>query len=114
MRLPDYGIVVLGDVLYNGWHAVMNPGFDGWISTLTTFAAEENVNLFLAGHGEAGDSATLLAASEYLTTAKEAFATAETGDEFSTAMLAAYPNYPGQFLLQLSIDQILYPSPDSN
>jgi glyoxylase-like metal-dependent hydrolase (beta-lactamase superfamily II) len=111
IRLPDYGVVALGDVLYNGWHAVMNPGFDGWIAALDTFAAEEGINLFLAGHGEAGDAAAVQAASAYLTVAKDAFATAADGDAFKAAMLAAYPDLPGPFLLQLSIDQILYPSP---
>jgi glyoxylase-like metal-dependent hydrolase (beta-lactamase superfamily II) len=109
MRLPDYGVVVLGDIFYNGWHAVMNPGFDTWISTLDALAAEGDVNLFLAGHGEAGDAEDVKAASAYLTTAKGAFTTAADGEEFKAAMLAAYPEQPGAFLLQLSIDEILYP-----
>lgn len=111
MRLPDYGVVVLGDIFYNGWHAVMNPGFDGWIAALDEFADEEGVNLFLAGHGQAGDAAAVEAASQYMTTGRDAFASASSAEEFRAAMVTAYPDYPGEFLLQLSIDEILYPAP---
>ncbi|MEL6179873.1 MAG: MBL fold metallo-hydrolase, partial [Myxococcota bacterium] len=109
ITLPDYGIVSLGDVFYNGWHAVMNPGFDGWIAALEEFEAMEGVNLFLAGHGPAGVASDVGLALAYLQTGRDTFANSTTADEFIAAMVEAYPDTRGPFLLALGAEELLFP-----
>lgn len=110
ITLPDYGVTALGDLFYNKHHAVMNPGFDGWINALSGLGTA-NTQLYLAGHGQA--STELSAVTEavgYLEKGRDTYATAADGEEFTATMLAAYPDYAGPFLLQLSVDEILYPA----
>ncbi len=110
ITLPDYGVVALGDLFYNQHHAVMNPGFDGWISALDELGGAEQ-SLFLAGHGPAATERSAVTESVgYLETGRDTYATAADGEAFTAAMLSAYPDYAGVFLLQLSVDEILYPA----
>ena len=110
ITLPDYGVVALGDLFYNKHHAVMNPGFDGRISALGELGSADQ-SLFLAGHGPAAtELSAVTEAMGYLETGRDTYATAADGEEFTATMLAAYPDYAGPFLLQLSVDEILYPA----
>lgn len=109
ITLPDYGVIALGDLFYNKHHAVMNPGFDGWIDALGELG-DPDATLFLAGHGQAStDHSDVTEAIGYLEKGRDTYATAADGEEFTATMLAAYPDYAGAFLLQLSVEQILYP-----
>ncbi len=111
ITLPDYGVIALGDLFYNDHHAVMNPGFDGWIDALAELGTPDH-DLFLAGHGRAAtDAASVAAAKGYLETGRDTFATAADGDEFFNTMIGAYPDHAGVFMLQLGVDEILYPTP---
>lgn len=110
ITLPDYGVVALGDLFYNQHHAVMNPGFDPWISALGELGSADQ-SLFLAGHGPAAtELSAVTEAAGYLETGRDTYATAADGEAFTAAMLAAYPDYAGAFLLELSVNEILYPA----
>jgi len=111
ISLPDHGIIALGDLFYNEYHAVMNPGFDGWIDALAAFE-DTGAHLFLAGHGAASTESDAIAeAVGYLETGRDTYASASNPDDFYAAMVAAYPDYAGPFLLQLSAYEYLYPTP---
>lgn len=55
--------------------------------------------------------AAVQAASQYLSTTNSTFATAADGDALKAAILQVYPDHSGPFLLQLSIDETIYPAP---
>jgi glyoxylase-like metal-dependent hydrolase (beta-lactamase superfamily II) len=111
IKLPDYGVMATGDVLYNGYHMVMNPNIPNWIEQIATLEAMGDYQLLLPGHGAPTDPSFYAVATEYLKTAQGFYEELDSGEEFKAAMLEAYPDAAVEFYLDLSVGA-LYPKSD--
>lgn len=93
IRVPDYGVLVAGDLVYSGVHLIMAGPADTWTVALNDLAADgESYPIVLAGHGVPGDQATIEANVAWLATASELMGTAENADDFEQGLVDAYPD----------------------
>lgn len=99
LRLPDYGIIVVQDLIYNNAHFF--PGVDrsNWISILNDLRSLTNYDTLLVGHGLPATLGEIDTAIQYLEYANEVVETAETADEVVTALQEKYPTYGGGGIL---------------
>ena len=99
LHVPDLGLVVAGDVIYNGVHQYLgeaaNGDFGPWRKAIDAIAALAPSRI-VASHQDKSldDDATRLIAEtrQYLDDADDALAAHDTPAAFFTAMLARYPD----------------------
>lgn len=118
LHVPDLGLVVADDVIYNGAHLYLSEtwlaGLDSWrqaIDRVQSLGARSIV----AGHQEPGlddDAARTTAETrEYLDVAEELFRTQKTAADYFTAMVERYPDRLGRTVLwataQAGLDRAL-------
>jgi glyoxylase-like metal-dependent hydrolase (beta-lactamase superfamily II) len=103
LHVPDLGLVVAGDVLYNGVHQWLaesgSAGRDAWRTAIGIVAALEP-RWAVAGHKNKtldDDAARAIAETrQYLHDAEELLRENSTGPGFFNAMLERYPNRLGR------------------
>ena len=107
LNVPDLGLVVAGDVIYNGVHMYLGEsvtvgGFEPWrdaIGQVETLAPRHIV----AGHqnSERDDDAvrTIAETRQYLDDADQLLRTEDTAEDFFEAKIGRYPDYLGRTVL---------------
>jgi glyoxylase-like metal-dependent hydrolase (beta-lactamase superfamily II) len=107
LHVPDLGLVVAGDVIYNGVHmylaqSVLVGGFGPWRAAIDIVEALRPRHI-VAGHQnkELDDDAerTIAQTRQYLDDAEELLRTENTAVDFFTAKLRRYPKHLGRTVL---------------
>jgi glyoxylase-like metal-dependent hydrolase (beta-lactamase superfamily II) len=107
LHVPDLGLVVAGDVIYNGVHMYLAQvglvgGFGPWRDAIDKVQALEPRHI-VAGHQnkELDDDAgrTIAETRQYLEDAEELLRTENTAVGFFNAKIERYPNHLGRFVL---------------
>jgi glyoxylase-like metal-dependent hydrolase (beta-lactamase superfamily II) len=108
--LPDRGILITQDLLYNGVHVFIGErAFDSWTAALQRTQALDYDTL-LPGHGVPGGPELYGAMLQYLEVAQDAYAKSNSGDELKTRMVVAFPHCRGRILLDHQM-RFLFPKP---
>lgn len=103
IKLPDHGIVIAQDLIFNGVHAFYGQNTLGhWIETLDEFLAMDGYSYFPAGHGVPASKNDIRAYKAYLKDMKVIVAKAKDGAEVKTAATKAFPGFTGASLLDIS------------
>jgi glyoxylase-like metal-dependent hydrolase (beta-lactamase superfamily II) len=98
LHVPQIGLLVAGDVVYNGVHLYLTEtggitGIDQWLAALDV-AEELRPSTVIAGHKDprAADSpAQIRATRRYLTDARRLLASSDRAEAFYQGMLALHP-----------------------
>jgi glyoxylase-like metal-dependent hydrolase (beta-lactamase superfamily II) len=107
LHVPDLGLVVAGDVIYNGVHMYLAQvgivgGFGPWREAIDKVQALKPRHI-VAGHQnkELDDNAerTIAETRQYLDDAAELLRTQSTAVDFFNAKIERYPNHLGRFVL---------------
>jgi glyoxylase-like metal-dependent hydrolase (beta-lactamase superfamily II) len=107
LHVPDLGLVVAGDVIYNGAHlyigeSVLVDGLQPWRDAIDKVEALGPLEI-VAGHQnkELDDDAerTIAETRQYLDDADELLQTEDTAVEFFNAMIERYPNHLARTVL---------------
>ncbi len=115
LHVPDLGLIVAGDVIYNGVHMYLGAGavagsFGAWREAIDKVEALEPRHI-VAGHqnSKLDDDArrTIAQTRQYLDDADELLATETTALGFFNAKVERYPDYLGRFVLWVSA-RVLY------
>jgi glyoxylase-like metal-dependent hydrolase (beta-lactamase superfamily II) len=105
LHVPDLGLVIAGDVIYNGVHMYLGQGVGGFAPWR---AAIDKVEALRTGHIVAGhqnkqlddDAARTIAETrQYLDDAEELLRTESTAVEFFNAKIERYPDHLGRTVL---------------
>jgi glyoxylase-like metal-dependent hydrolase (beta-lactamase superfamily II) len=105
LHVPDLGLVVAGDVIYNGVHMYLGQGVGGFAPWR---AAIDKVDALRPGHVVAGhqnkqrddDAARTIAETrQYLDDAEELLRTESTAVDFFNAKIERYPDHLGRTVL---------------
>lgn len=102
VRLPEAGIVIAQDLVFNNAHFFPLPAsFANWIATLGEMRAlaAEGYDTLLVGHGLPTSIGELDIAIEYLTFMQETLDSAASAEEATAAITARYPTYGATFIL---------------
>ena len=107
--LPDHGVLITQDLLYNGVHVFVGErSFEGWAAALQRTQALDYDTL-LPGHGAPGGPELYAAMSRYLDTAREALSTATRAAELKARLVAEFPCHRGRALLDHEM-RFLFPT----
>src|ERR1700749_629117 len=106
LHIPDLGLVVAGDVIYNGVHMYLGQsalgGFGPWRDAIDKVEALGPRHI-VTGHQDKrldDDAArTITETRHYLDDAEELLRTEDTAAGFFNAKIARYPDYLGQLIL---------------
>lgn len=91
-KLPDYGIVSVGDIVYSGIHLILAGPPPTWIEALENLKAEgDTYPIVLPGHGATTDPSVYDANIAWLMKAGELMGTATSGEEFKAGLVEAFP-----------------------
>lgn len=102
VRLPQAQTIIVQDLLATDVHAYTGGGMlDSWIASLRTLESQGPFAHVLVGHGSPVGHDGLSAMVEYLETSAEVYTTATTGGAFREAMVEAYPERGGLYLLNI-------------
>ena len=108
LHIPDLGLVVAGDVIYNGVHMYLGQGVGGfgpWREAIRKVEALKPRHI-VAGHQnkELDDDAerTIAETRQYLDDADELLATQTTAVDFFNAKIERYPDWLGRMVLWVS------------
>ena len=97
--LPDHGILITQDLIYNRVHVFIGErAFDDWAAALQR-AQALNYDTLLPGHGSPGGPELYGAMAQYLETARDALSRSSSGAELKSRLIAAFPDHRGQVLL---------------
>lgn len=98
LHVPDMGLLVAGDVVYNGVHLYLTEsdgiaGIDEWLAALDTAEALRPATV-IAGHKDPrafDNPSQILSTRRYLTDARRLLESSESADEFYQEMLRLHP-----------------------
>ncbi|MBC7870310.1 MAG: MBL fold metallo-hydrolase [Chitinophagaceae bacterium] len=100
VRLPQAGVIVLQDLVYNNFHFFPGQDRANWIAELETLRGTlEGYDTLLAGHGLPTTKGELDIAIQYLTFANDTIAETADAAVVIAALQAEYPSYEGLGLL---------------
>lgn len=93
MALPDAGVIIVQDLVYNRAHPFLaERHFDSWRRALRQHRALPYESVF-PGHGQPGGKTLYDAMIVYLDVAEEALRRSRTADEFKRRLLNRFPDY---------------------
>lgn len=105
--LPELGVVVAQDIVYNGTHLYLDRRtFEGWRLALADLRRLLGYDLVLAGHGEPATPAVYDEVEGYLNAAERAFRDATSAQHVHDAMVRAYPKAAGVALLDIGLQRM--------
>lgn len=105
IRLPDFGVTVVQDLVYSGAHLYVTRQAGHWISVLQGLA-DSGSEMFLAGHGPPANRAEVHRNIEYLEFAERTLVANSDPQAYQAAMLAAYPQRTGAAVLDIYVPRL--------
>jgi glyoxylase-like metal-dependent hydrolase (beta-lactamase superfamily II) len=98
--LPEHGILITQDVVYNGVHVFIGEhAFDGWTAALD-YCQKLPYDKILPGHGAPGGPELYEAMRTYLDAARSALAQAADGPDLRARLIEIFPDHRGRVLLE--------------
>jgi glyoxylase-like metal-dependent hydrolase (beta-lactamase superfamily II) len=108
--LPDHGILITQDLVYDRVHAFVGErAFDSWAAALGSAQALD-YDAVLPGHGSPGGPELYDAMRRYLAAAQEALSKSSAGAELKSRLISAFPDHRGRVLLDHQM-RFLFPTP---
>lgn len=101
IRLPEHGVAIVQDIVYNGVHLFIAGPTAGWRKALEALKAEAGTTLILPGHGEPGGKAIVDVSLNYLDSVDHLLAEGLKGEAFKARLLEIYPAYGGVRLFDI-------------
>lgn len=90
IKLPDYGVAIVQDLIYSGTHLYLSKDMGHWRNILQRLALSD-YHTFLPGHGRPAGKDELHANIEYLIAAQRAFASDKTKEKLQQYLVERYP-----------------------
>lgn len=110
IKLPEIGVYVAQDIVYNKIHLFIEGDTKGWENALRQIQSEKKYTLILGGHGKEGGAELLQANLNYLAFANETIEKSTNKEEFKKVILQKYPEYGGEQLIDIYLNYYLQPS----
>lgn len=90
-RLPDHGVIAVGDTAMTGVHLFLASEFGPWIEVLKDLKADTGYDLVLAGHGGSSDPSVYADNIAYLEKAAALMEGGADAQAFRAGLIEAFP-----------------------
>jgi glyoxylase-like metal-dependent hydrolase (beta-lactamase superfamily II) len=112
IALPDHGVLITQDLIYNEVHVFIGEqDFDNWTAALERCRALSYARIF-PGHGAPGGRELYDAMAHYLSVARAALSEARDPADLKQRLISAFPQFGGRALLDHQM-RFLFPLPQS-
>ncbi len=109
IKLPQLGVYIAQDIVYNKIHLFIEDDTKGWENALRKILNEKAYTTILSGHGKEGKAELLKENLYYLAYVNETILKSKNKEEFKAAMLKKFPEYGGEQLIDIYLNYYLKP-----
>jgi glyoxylase-like metal-dependent hydrolase (beta-lactamase superfamily II) len=109
IKLPEIGLYIAQDIVYNKIHLFIEGDTKGWETALRKIIKEKTYKIVLSGHGKEGGIELLKENLNYLAFVKETILKSKNKEEFKAAIIKKYPEYGGEQLVDIYLNYYLKP-----
>ena len=109
IKLPELGVYIGQDIVYNKVHLFIEGDTKGWENALRNIMKEKTYKTILSGHGKEGGIALLEENLNYLSFANKTISDSKNKDEFKAIIVKKYPEYAGEPLIDIYLNYYLKP-----
>jgi glyoxylase-like metal-dependent hydrolase (beta-lactamase superfamily II) len=109
IKLPEIGVYIAQDIVYNKIHLFIEGDTKGWENALRQIMKETAYKIVLSGHGKEGGIDLLKENLNYLAFANETILKSKNKEEFKNAIIKKYPEYGGEQLVDIYLNYYLKP-----
>lgn len=109
IKLPELGVYIAQDIVYNKIHLFMEGDTKGWENALRKIMQEKSYKIILSGHGKEGGTELIEENRAYLAFANETILNSKNKEEFKAALIKKYPEYGGEQLIDIYLNYYLKP-----
>jgi glyoxylase-like metal-dependent hydrolase (beta-lactamase superfamily II) len=110
IKLPELGVYIAQDIVYNNIHLFIEGDTKGWGNALRKVMKEKSYKIVLSGHGKEGGTELLKENLTYLAFANETIVNSKNKEEFKAAIIKKYPEYGGEQLIDIYLSYYLKPN----
>ncbi|MBA4300198.1 Glyoxylase, beta-lactamase superfamily II [Algoriphagus alkaliphilus] len=110
IKLPELGVYIAQDIVYNKIHLFIEGDTKGWETALHQIIKDKTYQTILSGHGKEGGIELLNENLNYLAFVNETILKSKDKEEFKAAILKKYPEYGGEQLVDIYLDYYLEPN----
>lgn len=110
IKLPELGVYIAQDIVYNKVHLFIEGDTKGWETALHQIIKEKTYQTILSGHGKEGGIELLKENLNYLAFVNETILKSKDKEEFKAAILKKYPEYGGEQLVDIYLDYYFKPN----
>jgi glyoxylase-like metal-dependent hydrolase (beta-lactamase superfamily II) len=107
IKLPELGVYIAQDIVYNKIHLFIEGDTKGWETALNKIIKEKTYKTILAGHGKEGGEKLLKENLTYLAFVNETITKSKNKEEFKAAIIKKYPEYGGEQLVDIYLNYYL-------
>ncbi|WP_016956060.1 hypothetical protein [Catenovulum agarivorans] len=111
LKLPDYGVYIVQDLIYSGTHLYVTKYIDHWVAILEDMLSSD-YEIFLPGHGFPADKKEVTANVKYLTAAKLAIDDGLRDDAYKQFMLQRFPERECPAIFDIYIPRLFDGAPE--
>jgi len=101
IKVPEIKAYIAQDIIYNKTHLFISGSTLGWRKALAEVKKDSQYTLILPGHGKPTDRTVIDEDLKYLDVVDKVLATTNTKKEYKSKILAAYPDYGGEHLMDI-------------
>ena len=101
IKIPEVKANILQDIVYNKTHLFISGNTEGWRKAILKEEKQKNYNLILPGHGKPTGPAIFQTDLKYLDFANKALSESKSKEEYKAKLLAEYPDYGGDHLIDI-------------
>jgi glyoxylase-like metal-dependent hydrolase (beta-lactamase superfamily II) len=110
IKLPELGVYIAQDIVYNKIHLFIEGDTKGWENALQKIIKEKGYPIILAGHGKEGGKELLNENLNYLSFANKTIASTKNKEEFKAIITGKYTSYAGEQLIDIYLNYYLKPT----
>lgn len=109
IKLPELGVYIAQDIVYNKIHLFIEGDTKGWEKALKKMLNEKTYTTVLSGHGKEGKTELLKENLNYLAFVNETILKSKNKEEYKAAILKKFPEYGGEQLIDIYLSYYLKP-----
>lgn len=110
IKLPELGVYIAQDIVYNKIHLFIEGDTKGWETALNKIIKEKTYKIILAGHGKEGGEKLLKENLTYVAFVNETITKSKNKEEFKATIIKKYPEYGGEQLVDIYLNYYLKPN----
>lgn len=107
IKIPEVKTNIVQDIIYNKTHLFISGNTDGWKKAIQKEESEKAYTIILPGHGNPTDHSIYKTDLAYLDFVNKALKESVSKEDFKAKLLAQYPDYGGEHLIDIYLQYYL-------